>query len=928
MFRFTFVICLIFLTVPVSVHSQATHLDVLKHFNPYPTREYSALWGYTAPDGREYAILGVMGTSGQGGTSIIDITDTANVHEVAFINGPNSDWREMKTFGHYAYVVTEAGGGTQIIDLADLPDTAHLVTSFTYTAGSKNTSRAHSISIHDGFMYLNGCATWGTTSSQRGTVIFDLRTTPTSPQFVGEYSPNYFHDVYVLRDTLYGSSIYSGGGLYIADVRNKASIQPIGKISYTGSGTHNAWVTRDRQYVITTDEIGSSGYTLKFWFIGNLPTIPTAATATYTSSPGEIEHNITIRGDYAYVAWYTAGVRVVNISNPAMPTNAGGYDTSPFTTSYHGIWGIYPYFPSGKIIAGDIENGLWVFSFSDLAPRVPVTLQQPGNFSGITGAVPAEFKWTRTANPVKDPHHYTLTITGPGVALSQDVSDTSYTLSSFAGFQSCQTYQWFVTTKDEFNNTASQDTFSFQYVQSIPVTPTAVSPLNGASDRPLTSNLIWNRVPCGSLYRLQVATDSMFFSLVVDDSTLTDTTHSVGPLGYETKYFWRVSARNIIGSSGYTTVQEFTTIIAPPLSPSLLSPADAAIDEPINLDLAWSSSPTAASYRLQIATDSLFVSLILNDSTLTDTTRPVGPLAHLTKYFWRVRAKNIGGLSAYTTRNSFTTIIAPPAIPSLVQPSDDASGLAVVQLLQWNPAGAAQSYRVQMATDSLFASIVMDDSTVVTTSRQTDSLDIGTSYYWRVRSKNTSGESLWSTVWKFTTTLAVNRQYAVVEGWNLVSVPLVVADFNKKAVFPDAISDAFAFVSSSGYVQQNTLQNNSGYWVKYSSASMVDMAGDIRRVDAVPVEEGWNMIGPLSEPFPADSVMSMPSGIVLTDFFGYNNGYSSADTLLPFAGYWVKVSQAGTLIFDSAQNLPRVDVNPPQLLREQGTKPHSLHSDQ
>jgi len=57
------------------------------------TTSYSACWGYTAPDGREYALLGT-----REGTSIIDITDAPTLREVVFIPGPVSAWREMKTF--------------------------------------------------------------------------------------------------------------------------------------------------------------------------------------------------------------------------------------------------------------------------------------------------------------------------------------------------------------------------------------------------------------------------------------------------------------------------------------------------------------------------------------------------------------------------------------------------------------------------------------------------------------------------------------------------------------------------------------------------------------------------------------------------------------------------------------------------------------
>ena len=464
-------IVLLFTLVFPATGIAQTSLDTLKHLNVKPGGGYSALWGYTAPDGREYALLGCNGQGGgqPAGTSIIDITDAANVHEVAFIPGPASEWREMKTYQQYAYIVSEAGGGTQIVDLTALPDSAHLVQAFNYSGTGGNISRSHTITISNGFMYLNGCAGW----SPGGIVIFDLRADPKNPVFAGTYEPEYIHDCYVLRDTIYGSAVYAGGGLHFADARNKGNIHEIGKITYAGSGTHNAWVTRDRRYVITTDEIGSTPKVLKFWNITSLPTIPTTPAATFTSSPADIEHNVTIRGDYAYVAWYTLGAVVVNVADPANPIYAGGFDTSTQPPgTYNGVWGIYPYFPSGKIIAGDMQNGLWVFRFSDLAPRSPVSLLEPAANETTQVANPIAFRWTRAADPARDPHWYEIHLTGQAIDTTWRADDTAATFSNLVRLQVGRAYTWNVTVRDEFNTTRSVQTLQFMYGTN----PTTVNP--------------------------------------------------------------------------------------------------------------------------------------------------------------------------------------------------------------------------------------------------------------------------------------------------------------------------------------------------------------------------------------------------------------------------------------------------------------------
>ncbi len=331
---------------------------------------YSNCWGYTDSSGREYALMGAVS-----GTSIVEITDPDSAREVAFIPGPVSSWREIKTHSHYAYVVSEGGGGTQIIDLSMLPDTTRLVQGFIHAAGGKNTSRVHSISIHDGFMYLNGSATW----SPGGVLIFSLGN-PEQPSYVGEFSPEYIHDSFVRHDTLFASDIYSPGGLYIVDISNKALPSQIVEITYPGAGTHNAWATEDGRYVLTTDEIGSTPKTLKVWDIQNLPIY--GKVADFTVDPTATVHNVHIKGRYAYVAWYAAGVHVVDISNPLQPVHAGGYDTftgTP-TSPYNGCWGVFPYYQSNKFIACDRYTGLYIFALDTTTSSVAPPTMLPDGF--------------------------------------------------------------------------------------------------------------------------------------------------------------------------------------------------------------------------------------------------------------------------------------------------------------------------------------------------------------------------------------------------------------------------------------------------------------------------------------------------------------------------------------------------------------------
>lgn len=341
-------------TAPIS-----KNLVLFDHIEPISTAEadgpHSACWGYVAPDGREYGFLGT-----QLGTSIIDITEKP-VRQVAFIPGPKSSWREIKVYKHYAYISSEdrdtaKGAGLQIVDLSQLPNTASLtrtdITNFT---------SAHTLWIADHYLYVMG--TQAAAGVNGGVIILDLEPDPLHPRRVGGVDPHYFHDAFVRNDTLLGAAIYDGNGCDIYTIADKANPVRIGTITYPFSGTHNAELTEDGHYVLTSDEIGFTPKTMKVWDISDPDDI--AMVAEFTPNVAEIVHNVRIKGHYAFVAWYTAGVRIVDIADPIHPREVGFYDTYPGSDGgYNGVWEVYPYFPSGKIIASDRNSGLYVLQFN------------------------------------------------------------------------------------------------------------------------------------------------------------------------------------------------------------------------------------------------------------------------------------------------------------------------------------------------------------------------------------------------------------------------------------------------------------------------------------------------------------------------------------------------------------------------------------
>ena len=143
------------------------------------------------------------------------------------------------------------------------------------------------------------------------------------------------------------------------DATNKDSVKFIREFTYPSAVTHNAWTTDDRSILVTTDEGGTNHAIL--WDITNMSNqIRLSEIIPYDSA--SMVHNAYIKGDSLYLSHYRAGVIVYDISNPSLPVEVGHYDTYPGTnsTAYQGCWNVYPFLPSGNIIASDISTGLYV----------------------------------------------------------------------------------------------------------------------------------------------------------------------------------------------------------------------------------------------------------------------------------------------------------------------------------------------------------------------------------------------------------------------------------------------------------------------------------------------------------------------------------------------------------------------------------------
>ncbi|MBM4176846.1 MAG: hypothetical protein FJ213_11855, partial [Ignavibacteria bacterium] len=145
----------------------------------------------------------------------------------------------------------------------------------------------------------------------------------------------------------------------------------------------------------------------------------------------------------------------------------------------------------------------------------------------------------------------------------------------------------------------------------------------------------------------------------------------------------------------------------------------------------------------------------------------------------------------------------------------------------------------------------------------------------------------------FTPSGSVNASVNLNEGWNLFSIPILTSDMSVNTLLPNKTSSVYKYANA--YSSVDFCENGAGYWVKYGSSATLNLSGSAVTNRSINVANGWNIVGPFEGNVNVSSITTTPPNIIAGQFYGYNNGYVTATELKPGKGYWIKVSQSGTL---------------------------------
>jgi choice-of-anchor B domain-containing protein len=331
------------------------------------------LWGWTSPNGEEYALA-----TNSGGIAIVRVTDPANPVFLGKIQSQDplnfgNIWGDPATFENYAYFVTEIDDSSIVIlDMSGLddlgpassPDSPLLADVNFVAPGGYDGSHNVQINVDSGYAYLAGVhlkegaannACGAESPARFNTLILDLNSDPWNPSVAACVENAGEHDFYVVDYTgpdaehqgkeiafvfdgrdregqAMGSPV--GGKTLIWDVTDKNNIIELASFRVPDLVfSHNGWTTAEQDFLFIGDEIDElvqAGWAFSFVFaqpVADPTNKPQTGTYIidirdldnpiffdrYEDGTVGLDHNFVVEGDKLYIASYTSGTRVIQI---------------------------------------------------------------------------------------------------------------------------------------------------------------------------------------------------------------------------------------------------------------------------------------------------------------------------------------------------------------------------------------------------------------------------------------------------------------------------------------------------------------------------------------------------------------------------------------------------------------------------------------
>lgn len=408
-------------------------------------------------------------------------------------------------------------------------------------------------------------------------------------------------------------------------------------------------------------------------------------------------------------------------------------------------------FPSKTVNINSINktNGYSVRCIKDVLPSSPSLVKPFDNASNVDLTNMLEWEVSNGANS------YDLQVSRESSFVNPELNIIGINTSNYelTYLSKLTNYYWRVRANNKIGSSSYSKAYVFK-TGNPPNPPNLLYPKNLDFDVPVITPLIWSKSTGTYVYKVEVASDSLFTSKAVMEGRV-DTIISLDTkLNFLTKYYWHVRAvdNNLSAGNWSRTFSFTTTSSVAPQPPSLKYPDNNSTVFTAQINFLWTNSLGTVSI-FQISKDSTYAQYGINGSVGINSNLLVGGLEYLTTYFWRVIAMKDSNHFSYSETRKFKVACA-----VLYSPQNHAVDVGVYPAFIWFGGRTALSYDLQVSTQSDFSTIIFEKKGLIPnwsamySTRYFSEFKFTpeTKYYWRVKGYYNNDWG-WSETWSFTT---------------------------------------------------------------------------------------------------------------------------------------------------------------------------------
>jgi hypothetical protein len=510
--------------------------------------------------------------------------------------------------------------------------------------------------------------------------------------------------------------------------------------------------------------------------------------------------NATLNGSPSYTTDAREGSHALSLNGSTQYATIGNPSTLPSGTSARTI--------SAWAKTTTISGAHWIMSYGTASTGQAMYIGQNGTSlvgGGFSDDISVTSYWATNTW-----HHICLTYDGTTARLYADGVEVANAAKTWnlALFRTnfgrgINNNQYWSGTIDDVRiyNTALTAT-QVQALATVP--PTAPTGLSASMASSTSINLSWTDASTNETgFQIERSTTSgSGFSLINTTSANATSFNDTG-LNPGTTYYYRIRSTNAGGSSAYTSESSATTSSSGPTAPTGLS-ATAVSSSGINL--SWTdASGDETGFQVERSTTSGSGFTLITTTAANATSYSDASLTANTTYYYRIRATNGTGSSAYTAEASATTLVAPPSQPKF--PTASAASSTSINVGWADNSSNETGFEIERSTTSGSGFVLIHTTAANVTTYSNTGLNEGTTYYYRIRAINAGGSSAYTVQAAATTSFTVPAAPTALTA-QAESSTSVMLNWSDESSNETAFKIERSVTENQGFVEVGTAQAN------------------------------------------------------------------------------------------------------------------------